>query len=96
MKDPCVYILANRQFGTLYIGVTSDLYGRMGEHTQALHEGFTKRYSVKRLVYYTYFSCMDDAIMREKQLKAWQRGKENPAHPFSQPGVAQPLRSENW
>ena len=46
----------------------------MGEHTQALYEGFTARYGVKRLVYYTYFSSIDDAIMREKQLKAWQRG----------------------
>ncbi len=74
MKDPCVYIPASRQYGTLYIGVTSDLHGRMSEHTQGLFEGFTKRYGVKRLVYYTYFNGMDEAIKREKQLKAWQRG----------------------
>ena len=72
-KDPCVYILASAAHGTLYIGVTSDLHGRMQEHVQALFEGFTKKYSVKMLVYYEMHADMDTAIRREKQMKTWNR-----------------------
>jgi len=73
MKLPCVYILASKPNGVLYIGVTSHLEGRMAEHDQALIEGFSKRYSVKNLVYYEFHDSMDGAIRREKQLKQWQR-----------------------
>jgi putative endonuclease len=73
MKEPCVYVLASRPNGTLYVGVTSDIYGRMADHKQELFEGFTKRYGVKRLVYYEMHACMDAAIQREKQLKEWKR-----------------------
>ena len=73
MKDPCVYILASQRNGTLYIGVTSDLHGRMEEHTQGLFDGFTKRYGVKQLVYYEMHEDMDRAITREKRLKEWRR-----------------------
>jgi len=73
MKSPCVYILASKRSGTLYVGVTSDLHGRMAEHDQGLVEGFTKKYGVKRLVYYEAHDEMADAIRREKQLKEWHR-----------------------
>ena len=73
MKRPCVYILASAADGVLYIGVTSDLYKRMAEHDQGLIEGFTKKYRVKRLVYYEYFETMPEAILREKRLKEWHR-----------------------
>ena len=73
MKQPCVYILASRGNGTLYIGVTGDLCGRMAEHKQGLIEGFTKKHGVTRLVYYEMHETMDDAIRREKQLKKWNR-----------------------
>ena len=73
MKRPCVYILASKPLGTLYVGVTSDLHKRMAEHTQGLIEGFTKKYHVKRLVYYECHHAMPNAIRREKQLKDWQR-----------------------
>jgi putative endonuclease len=73
MKRPCVYILASTPNGVLYIGVTSDLHGRMAEHDQGLIEGFTKKYGVKMLVYYEYFETMPEAIRREKRLKEWQR-----------------------
>ena len=73
MKRPCVYILTNKPLGTLYIGVTSNLHKRMAEHAQGLVEGFTKRYGVKRLVYYELYDSMTDAIRREKRLKDWQR-----------------------
>jgi putative endonuclease len=73
MKQPCVYILCNRTNGVLYIGVTSALPHRMDQHSQGLIEGFTKRYAVKRLVYYEMHDTMHQAIAREKQLKSWRR-----------------------
>jgi putative endonuclease len=73
MKQPCVHILASKPLGTIYIGVTSDLHARMAEHSQGLVNGFTKKYGVKRLVYYEMHDLMTDAIKREKQLKEWQR-----------------------
>jgi len=66
-------MLASKPDGVLYVGVTSDLEGRMAEHEQALVEGFTKRYGVKLLVYYEFHDSMDEAIRREKQLKQWRR-----------------------
>jgi putative endonuclease len=72
-KDPCVYILASGRNGTLYIGVTSDLEGRMSEHVQDLVPGFTAKHQVHHLVYYEMHSSMDEAIKREKQLKKWNR-----------------------
>jgi len=73
MKDPCVYIAASKPNGVLYIGVTSDLHGRMAEHHQALTGGFTKRYGVRMLVYYEFHDSMHEAILRESQLKKWRR-----------------------
>ena len=71
-KNPCVYILASRRNGTLYISVTSDLFQRMPQHKQGLIEGFTKTYRVHRLVYYEMHPTMD-AARREKQIKEWRR-----------------------
>lgn len=71
MKTPCVYILASKRDGVLYVGVTSDLHGRMAQHDQGLLEGFSKRYVVK--IYFEFHVTMDDAIRREKQLKDWKR-----------------------
>jgi putative endonuclease len=68
-----VYIIASRRNGTLYIGVTSDLFQRIGLHKQNLVAGFTKKYSVHRLVYYEMHPTMEAAIGREKQLKQWRR-----------------------
>jgi putative endonuclease len=73
MKEPCVYILASKPNGVLYIGVTSELLGRMAEHDQGLIPGFTKRYDVKQLVYCEFHEDMTHAIRREKQLKEWKR-----------------------
>lgn len=72
-KQPCVYMLANKRNGTLYIGVTSDLPNRTSLHKQDLIEGFTKRYGVHRLVYYEMHHTMPVAIRREKRLKKWNR-----------------------
>jgi len=73
MKEPCVYIAASKRDGVLYVGVTGDLEGRMAEHSQALANGFTKRYGVKLLVYYEFHDTFDEAIRRETQLKKWKR-----------------------
>lgn len=71
--EPCVYIIASRPNGTLYIGVTSDLFGRVQIHKQDLIEGFTWKYRVHRLVYFEFHATMREAIRREKQLKKWNR-----------------------
>jgi putative endonuclease len=72
-KNPAVYILAGGHNGTLYIGVTSDIFGRMSEHKQDLAPGFASRYRVKTLVFYEMHDTIDAAIKREKQLKVWRR-----------------------
>ena len=73
MKQPCVYILASREYGTLYIGVTSDLLNRLYQHRTNAAQGFTSRYSVYRVVRYELYETMPEAIAREKQLKRWHR-----------------------
>jgi len=72
-KSPAVYIVASRERGTLYIGVTGDLCSRVMHHRQGLVPGFTKRYRVSRLVWFEYFGSMQEAITREKQMKEWKR-----------------------
>jgi putative endonuclease len=73
MKYPCVYILASRHNGTLYVGITTDLPKRMSEHDQGLIPGFTSRYGVRQLVYYEHHASIPEAIQREKTLKRWHR-----------------------
>ena len=68
-----VYILASRVGGTLYTGVTNDLVRRVYVHREKLAEGFTKRYGVSRLVYFEVFDDAENAIIREKRLKKWNR-----------------------
>jgi len=72
-RHPCVYILASQPYGTLYIGVTSNLSGRLWQHRNGVLGGFTERYSVKRLVWFEMYGEMASAIAREKQLKNWRR-----------------------
>ena len=73
MKQPAVYILASERNGTLYTGVTSDLVARTWQHREHLVDGFTKRYGVTMLVWYELHGSMDAAILREKQIKKWNR-----------------------
>ena len=73
MKQPCVYIMANKPNGTLYIGVTSDLIRRAWQHKSDLVPGFTKRYGTHTLVWYEVHETMESAITREKRLKEWKR-----------------------
>ena len=71
--QPCVYILASCHYGTLYIGVTSDLLARLWQHRNAALPGFTAKYHVHTLVHFEMFGDMEHAIAREKQLKRWHR-----------------------
>ena len=72
--QPCVYPLARRRNGTLYVGVTSNLTQRVWQHKNGMVEGFTKRYGVHRLVWYEVHGTIESAIAREKAIKEWKRG----------------------
>ena len=73
MKQPCVYLLASRRNGTLYVGVTSDLIKRIWEHRNHVVAGFTQKYGVDKLVWYEPHVSMESAIQREKTIKEWKR-----------------------
>lgn len=72
-KAFCVYILASARNGTLYVGVTSNLVQRVWQHKEGLAEGFTKDYGVNQLVWYEQHDSAESAILREKQIKKWNR-----------------------
>ncbi len=72
-KTGYVYMLASECNGTLYIGVTSNLVKRVWQHREGVADGFSKRYGVKRLVYFEVFEDMPEAIAREKAMKKWRR-----------------------
>lgn len=73
MKRSFVYILANRYRNVLYVGVTTNLTRRIKEHKNGYGSKFTSRYNVKMLMYYEEFTDLNQAILREKQLKNWKR-----------------------
>ena len=84
-KTYSVYIMTNKPRGVLYIGVTSNIAGRVWEHKEEINKGFTQKYKLKQLVYHEEFEDIRSAIDREKQLKLWSRDwkielieKENP------------------
>ncbi len=74
--QPAVYIMANQNGGTLYIGVTSNLVQRAWQHREGVADGFTRRYNCKRLVWFELQGTMELAILREKQLKAGNRARK--------------------
>ena len=75
-KAGFVYILANRRFGTLYVGVTSDLARRVWEHRTGAVDGFTKRHGLRTLVWYEAHDGIREAIAREKAIKHWCRARK--------------------
>ena len=75
MFGACIYILGSHT-GTLYIGVTSDLYLRVMQHKEGTWEGFTETYGCKRLLYFEGYENIRTAIAREKQIKAGSRAKK--------------------
>ena len=72
-KQGYIYIITNKIDGVLYIGVTSNLIERVGQHKEDLVEGFTKKYCLHMLVYYDVFEDILSAIIKEKQMKKWKR-----------------------
>ncbi|WP_165394477.1 MULTISPECIES: GIY-YIG nuclease family protein [Pseudoxanthomonas] len=73
MKQPAVYLMASERNGTLYVGVTSNLVARVWQHRNHVVEGFTDRYDIGMLVWYELHGTMESAILREKQIKKWNR-----------------------
>jgi putative endonuclease len=72
-RQPCVYILASGHNGTLYVGATSNLVGRVIQHREGVFDGFTKRHRITRLVWYDTIDTMPDAFGSEKRIKKWPR-----------------------
>jgi putative endonuclease len=72
-KGGCVYIMASARNGTLYIGVTSDLPGRVWQHKEGVADGLTRKYGCKMLVWFEQCGDITLAIQREKQMKEWKR-----------------------
>ena len=72
-RDFFVYILASKRNGTLYVGVTGDLPGRIYIHKEDILDGFTRRHGVHRLVWFQWTDSAEAAIRREKQIKKWNR-----------------------
>ncbi len=68
-----VYIMAKEKNGTIYLGVTNDLVRRVQEHKEGMAEGFTKKYGLRKLVYYETGGGITDAIAREKLFQNWHR-----------------------
>jgi len=91
-----VYIMTDRWQGTLCVGVTGQLLTRITQHREGKIRGFTKRYGLKRLVWYEAYERMTDAIQREKSLKRWPRDwkinlleRENPHWDDLYPGLVE-------
>ena len=76
MKRAYVYILSNKRNGTLYVGVTSNLVKRIFEHKEKVVSGFSAKYNLDLLVYYEEWWSIEEAIQREKKLKAGNRKKK--------------------
>lgn len=98
-KTYWVYMLASRKHGTLYVGMTSDLPGRVYEHKAGITPGFTTKYGVHLLVHFEMFGVVEEAIAREKQLKRWRRDwktnlieRHNPEWVDLYDGIAQQMR----
>lgn len=72
-KTDYVYMITNKPNGVLYIGVISDLVKRMFQHRQKEIEGFSKKYNLTRLVWYEVHNDINEAIIKEKRMKEWQR-----------------------
>ena len=73
MKGGWVYIMTNKPGGTLYIGVTADIAARVAQHRDGAGSDFCRRYQLRRLVYVEDYPTIEEAIAREKAMKAWRR-----------------------
>lgn len=96
MKLGWVYIMTNAPFGTLYIGVTSDIAARVWQHRNGLGSNFCKRYGLTRLVYVEEHLRIDEAIAREKAMKAWKRRWKTELIEKMNPGWDDLYERINW
>jgi putative endonuclease len=71
-RDFFVYIMASRSL-VLYVGMTSDLAGRVFQHKEKVVKSFTSKYQVNRLVYFERYDDVNEAILRERRIKKWKR-----------------------
>ena len=71
-----VYIMTNKRNNVLYTGVTNDLVKRVYEHKEKLVDGFTKKYNITKLVYFDATKDVEEAILKEKKIKAGSRAKK--------------------
>jgi len=97
-----VYLLASGKYGTLYLGVTNDIIRRIYEHKSKAVAGFTRRYSIDKLVWFEIYDDVLTAIAREKELKKWRRDwkirlieESNPQWIDLYPGIA-PRILDKW
>lgn len=93
MRTYYVYFMASDS-GTLYVGVTGHLEGRVNQHKNGEVNGFTKEYKCHKLVYYEEFNDVEQAILREKQIKRWRREKKENLIKKINPGWRD--LSEDW
>jgi len=96
MRCAWVYIMTNAPFGTLYTGVTSDLAARVWQHRNGEGSRFCKRYGLTRLVYAEQHDRIDDAIAREKAIKAWKRRWKTELIENANPGWDDLFERLNW
>ena len=94
MNTYYVYILTNKNGNVMYVGMTNNLERRVWEHKNGVCEGFTKKYNVHKLVYFEETNDVNEAIEREKRLKAWSRKKKNALVKAANPTWHD--LSENW
>ena len=91
-----VYIMSNKSRTVLYIGITNDLYRRYLEHKQEVIKGFTQKYKCHDLLYYEEFADVDEAIAREKEIKAWRREKKDMLIAASNPSKKDLAEELEW
>ena len=91
-----VYIMSNKSRTVLYIGITNDLYRRYLEHKQEIIKGFTQKYKCHDLLYYEEFADVDEAIAREKEIKAWRREKKDMLIATSNPSKKNLAEELEW
>jgi putative endonuclease len=95
VKSGCVYIMASGRNGTLYIGVTSDLPKRAWEHRNGVVPGFTRKYGCKLLVWYAAFEDLQQARLRELQMKKVEAAVEAQRNRANEPGLERSV-SNPW
>ena len=96
MHQYWVYVMANTTRRVIYIGITNDLYRRYTEHRNGIIKGFTYKYKCHDLLYYEEFADVDEAIAREKEIKAWRREKKDMLIAASNPSKKDLAEELEW